>query len=109
MDAQSAVGKLYCGWADYPNQAGGKTCPGVLDAAGLDKPALLVPAELYLCAPFEEGVLDKYDDRLLASDAMEIEKYVTPRRDSIPHLISWPVQNRDYSARPAAERLDPHN
>ncbi len=90
-----------------PNAPGGKACPDILEAAGLDKPALLVPVELYICPPFEERVLEEHDDRLLVSDAMGINKYITRGRDSIPHFVSWPVENRDDFERLAAERLNP--
>ncbi|HUV08692.1 MAG TPA: uroporphyrinogen decarboxylase family protein, partial [Spirochaetia bacterium] len=86
---------------------GGKVCMDIFEAAGLDKPALQVPVELYLSPPFEEEVLEEHGDRLRVRDAMGIEKYITRQKDSIPHFVSWPVENRADFERLAAERLNP--
>jgi len=52
-------------------------------------------------------VLEEHGERLRVRDSMGIKKYITRRKDSIPHFGSWPVQNRDDFERLAAERLDP--
>lgn len=90
-----------------PIGPGARVCLDALETAGLDKPALQVPVELYLSPPYQEEVLEERGERLRVRDAMGIEKYVTRQKDSIPHFVSWPVQNRDDFERLAAERLDP--
>jgi len=85
-----------------PIGPGARVCPDVLEAAGLDKPALQVPVELYLSPPYEEEVLEEHGERLRVRNSMGNEKYITRQKDSIPHFVSWPVQNRD-----DFERLDP--
>lgn len=90
-----------------PIAAGDRICPDVLQAAGLDKPSLRVPVELYLCPSFEEKVYEESDDQATLRDALGIVKQTPKSRDSIPHFLSWPIETMADFERLAAERLNP--
>jgi hypothetical protein len=90
-----------------PVDAASKVCPDVAAGAGLDKPSLKVPVELYLCPQFAPEVLEDEGDRQVVRDEYGIVKRISKERDSIPHFLSWPVASRDDFERLAAERLDP--
>jgi hypothetical protein len=83
-----------------------KLCLDIAAGAGLDKPSLSVPVNLFLCPPFEEQVLEDHGDYQVIRDDIGIVKQVPRSRDSIPHFISWPVASRDDFER-LADRLDP--
>jgi uroporphyrinogen decarboxylase len=83
-------------------------CLDVAAGAGLDKPSLCVPVELFLCPSFEEKVLEDLGDRLIVRDELGIVKQVPRGRDSIPNFVSWPVKSLDDFEDLAAERLDPN-
>jgi hypothetical protein len=84
-----------------------KICMDVAAGAGLDKPSLKVPVELYLCPAFEQRIIEDSGDRQVIRDEYGIVKQVPKGRDSIPHFISWPVASREEFLRLAEERLDP--
>ncbi len=92
-----------------PSVPGGKICYDVIESTGLDKLSLGVPVNLYLCPPFEEKILEKQGERLRVRDEMGIEKYTTTRKDSIPHFVSWPVQDSRDIEKLAEEQLDPES
>jgi uroporphyrinogen decarboxylase len=82
-------------------------CMDVAAGAGLDKPSVCVPVELFLCPSFEEQVLEEHGDHQIIRDEIGIVKQVPRGRDSIPHFISWPVANRNDFERLVEERLNP--
>ena len=90
-----------------PIRGDSKLCMDVAEGAGLDKPSMCVPVELFLYPPFEEQVLEDLGDRQIVRDELGIVKQVPKGRDSIPHFLSWPVANRDDFEQLAAERLNP--
>jgi len=90
-----------------PIDAGSKICLDVAEGAGLDKPSLKVPVELFLCPQFETQVLEDHGDRQVVRDEYGIVKQISTERDSVPHFLSWPVENRDDFERLCHERLDP--
>jgi len=90
-----------------PIAPGDKVCHDVGESAGLDKPSLRVPVELYLSPPFEEEVLEHRGDRVTVRDPMGIVSDRPRSKDSIPHFLSWPVENEADFERIASERLDP--
>jgi hypothetical protein len=90
-----------------PIAPGDRICHDVRDNAFLDKPSLRVPVELYLCPVFEEEVYAETDDQATLRDALGIVKQTPKARNSIPHFLSWPIEDRDDFERLAAERLNP--
>ncbi|MBT4503315.1 MAG: hypothetical protein HOC74_36635 [Gemmatimonadetes bacterium] len=90
-----------------PIAPGDRICHDVRDNALLDKPSLRVPVELYLCPVFEEEVYEETDDQATLRDALGIVKQTPKARNSIPHFLSWPIEDRDDFERLAAERLNP--
>lgn len=90
-----------------PVDAGSKVCLDVAAGAGLDKPSLKVPVELFLCPQFKTEVLEDHGDRQVVRDEYGIVKQIAKERDSVPHFLSWPVTTREDFDRLAAERLDP--
>ncbi len=92
-----------------PSVPGDKVCSDLTESTGLDRPSLGVPVNLYLSPPFKAEILEEKGERLRVRDDMGIEKYTTRRKDSIPHFVSWPVQNRGDFERLAEERLDPES
>ena len=89
-----------------PIAAGDSVCPDIAEAAGLDKPSLRVPVDLFLYPSFEEEVLEEGTEFVTVRDEMGIVKQMPKRKDSIPHFISWPVSDCESFERLAAERLD---
>ena len=81
-------------------------CPDVGKGAGLDKPSLKVPVELFLSPPFKAQVLEEKSDMQVVRDECGIVKKIPKTKDSIPHFISWPVKNRDDFERLVAERMN---
>lgn len=90
-----------------PVDEASRICPDVAEAAGLDKPSLKVPVELFVCPPFTPEVLEDHGDRQVVRDEFGIVKRVAKEHDSIPHFLSWPVATRGDFERFAAERLNP--
>ena len=84
-----------------------RVCHDVAEGAGLDKPSLKIPVELYLCPAFEEEVLEEEGETLVVRDEMGIVKRTPKARDSVPHFLSWPVSDLEAFEQIAAERLDP--
>jgi uroporphyrinogen decarboxylase len=89
-----------------PIAPGDRVCHDVRKAAGLDKPSLRVPVELYLCPPFAEEVYAETEDQAVLRDALGIVKQMPKSRDSIPHFLSWPIETMEDFERLAAERLN---
>ena len=92
-----------------PIRDGDKICPDVLEGAGLDKPSLRVPVELYFHPAFEEETVEETDDSITVRDEMGIVKQARKDKNSIPRFMSWPVANDEDFERVAAERLDPES
>ena len=90
-----------------PIAPGDRVCRDVYSPAGLDKPSLKVPVNLYLCPEFETEILEEFEDRMTVRDEYGIEKLIPKRKDSIPHFLVWPVRTLEDFERIAAERLDP--
>jgi len=90
-----------------PIAPGDRVCIDALEAAGLDKPTLRVPVQLYLWPPFEEKVIEDRGDQVVMHDEMGIVKLMARARNSIPHFLSWPVSTREDLEKVASERLDP--
>jgi hypothetical protein len=90
-----------------PVAAGDKICPDVTDGAGLDKPTLRIPVEMFLWPKFPEEVLEETADQVTMRDEMGIVKRIPKAKDSIPHFIQWPVVTRDDFEKLAHERLNP--
>ncbi len=88
-----------------PIAAGDRVCFDVLEGAGLDKPTLRVPVNLYLCPAFEEEVLEEAGDQVVMRDEFGIVKRMPRAKDSIPHFQSWPVTDWATFEQVAAERL----
>ena len=76
-----------------PIAPGDRTCRDIGAAAGLDRPSLKVPVELFLCPAFEEEVLEAQGEQLVVRVAMGIVKQTRRERDSIPHFLSGPVSD----------------
>ena len=90
-----------------PVLPGDRFCRDILDGAGLDRPSLRVPVQLYLWPPYAEETLEEAGDQVVVRDDMGILKRMPRAKDSIPHFLSWPVATRDDLERVAAERLSP--
>ena len=90
-----------------PIGSGDRVCHDIRASAGLDKPSLKVPVELYLSPPFEEEVLEETEDQVTVRDALGIVKRTPKARDSVPHFLFWPVGDRSDFERIAEERLNP--
>ncbi|MDP6449196.1 MAG: uroporphyrinogen decarboxylase family protein [Lentisphaeria bacterium] len=89
-----------------PIADGDKVCGDVALAAGLDKPTLRVPVELFLSPPFEEKIHGETKDSVMLRDAMGIVKEMARDKGSIPHFMIWPVSNDEDFEQLAVERLD---
>ena len=85
------------------------TCLDVGEAAGLDKPSLKIPVNLFLCPLFEEETLEEDGDIITVRDEYGIVKKTPKSKDSIPHFISWPVKSMNDFERLAEERLNPNS
>jgi len=90
-----------------PADAASKICPDAAEGAGLDKPTLKVPVELFVCPPFTPEVLEDHGDRQIVRDEYGIVKQISAEHDSVPHFLSWPVSSRGDFEGFAAERLNP--
>ena len=90
-----------------PIGPGDTLCPDVAEGAGLDKPCLKIPVELYLCPAFEGEVLEEGQESDVVRDEMGIVKQSPKAKDSVQHFLSWPVTDLEDFERVAAERLDP--
>ncbi len=90
-----------------PIAQGDKICHDIRESAGLDKPSLRVPVELYLSPPFEGEMLEETEDQVTMRDTFGIVKRMPKAKDSVPHFLSWPVSDWSDFERIAAERLDP--
>ena len=106
MEGDPAFGDTVRGPAT-PIGPGDRVCRDLLDAAGLDKPSLKVPVELFLCPAFPEEVLEERGDQVVVRDELGIVKQMPRAKNSIPHFLSWPVEDRADFERLVAERLDP--
>jgi hypothetical protein len=105
-DGDPAYGDTVRGPAT-PLAPGDRFCGDVLACAGLDKPTLKVPVQLFLWPEYKEEVLEDKGDQLVMRDVMGIVKQAARERNSIPHYLSWPVSSLEDLERLAAERLDP--
>lgn len=74
-----------------PIGADDKICPDIAEAAGLDKPSLKVPVELYMEPAFKEEIQEETPERLTVRDELGITKQLPKSKDSIPRFIAWPV------------------
>ena len=90
-----------------PVAPGEKISHDVIEFTGLDKLSQRVPVELFFYPKFEEKVLDEKNGQLLVRDEIGITKYITTRKDSIPHFVSWPVTTSEDFEQLAEERLSP--
>lgn len=60
----------------------------------------------YICPSFEEKILEESDETRIIIDAFGVKKQIMKKSSSMPHFMSWPVQNRD-TWQEVKLRLDP--
>ncbi len=92
-----------------PIALGDRVCHDVRESAGLDKPSLRVPVELFLYPGFTEEILDEGKETLILRDELGIVKRVRKDKSSVPQFLSWPVKDFEDFERIAAKHLDPED
>lgn len=79
----------------------------VHDYLGFDKGIRRLPLNIHLCPQFEPRVLEEHEDWFLWRDEDGIVKKDMKNKESLPHFVRGPVQNREDWERLKAERLRP--